>query len=172
MAESTKCNRCNSGLESHWKHCPVCGQSVDGVLDNPSLVTTVELSQQDQEDRQVVYEQANQDLRNTGLLLQIMAYGLALGFGYYLFNGRLLWRGSSDTITFWILMVAFICVILAVIGMVIAGFSGSKSDRSALNVLLQILAIGLKLVFLIGSFILLWFFAMVIYLLETCGCIR
>jgi hypothetical protein len=101
-----------------------------------------------------------------------MAYGLALGFGYYLFNGRLLWRGSSDTITFWILMVAFICVILAVIGMVIAGFSGSKSDRSALNVLLQILAIGLKLVFLIGSFILLWFFAMVIYLLETCGCIR
>jgi hypothetical protein len=158
-------------MESRWKHCPVCGQSVDGVLDNPYLVTRGELSQQDQEDRQVVYEQANQDLRNTGLLLQIMAYGLALGFGYYLFNGRLLRRGSFDTITFWILIVTFICVILSVIGMVMGSYSGSKSDRSAVNLLLQSLAIGLKLLFIIGSFILLWIFAMVIYLLETCGCI-
>ena len=172
MTKSIKCNRCGSGLETNWKHCPVCGQSVDGVLDNPYLVTGGQLSQEDQEDRQVVYEQANQDLRNTGLLIQIMAFGLTLGFGYYLLNGRLTAIGSFDTITSRILIVSLICVILAVMGMSFSSFGGSKGDKTAVNAVLQGLAIGLKLLILISFFILLWFFAMIIYLLETCGCIR
>lgn len=172
MANKPKCNRCGSGMEANWKHCPVCGQSVDGVLDNPWVSMPAELSREDQEDRQVVYQQANQDLRNTGVLIQILAYALALGFVYLLFSGGLTWVGPTDKIFSWIFVIGMITVVLAILGMVTVANSKSDADRSALGIFLQTILALLKVISLLGLFVVMWFVATVIYILETCGCIQ
>ncbi|MFM8398601.1 MAG: hypothetical protein ACKOAH_12300 [Pirellula sp.] len=172
MANKLKCNRCGSGMETNWKHCPVCGQSVDGVLDNPYMSMPAELSREDQKDRQVVYQQANKDLRNTGVLIQILAYSLALGFVYLFFSGGLTWAGSTDKIFTRIFVVAMITVVLVILGMFTVATSKSDADRSALGIFLQTTLALLKVISLLGLFIVMWFVATVIYILQTCGCIR
>jgi hypothetical protein len=131
-----------------------------------------ELSREDQEDRQVVYQQANQDLRNTGVLIQILAYSLALGFVYLFFSGGLTWAGSTDKIFTQIFVVAMITVVLVILGMFTVATSKSDADRSALGIFLQTTLALLKVISLLGLFIVMWFVATVIYILQTCGCIR
>jgi len=168
MTTKPTCNRCGSGMEATWKHCPVCGQSVDGVLENPFTPSSSELSQEDKEDRSVVYQQANQDLQNTGVGIQILALVVALGMGFILFNSRLTSLGSLDKVTSWIVVGGIVCVALTIVGVVIKNLGKSRGEASVLAIFLESLTSLIQVISLIGFFILLWILAGIIYFLETC----
>ncbi len=168
MTTKPTCNRCGSGMEAAWKHCPVCGQSVDGVLENPFTPSSSELSQEDKEDRSVVYQQANQDLHNTGVGIQILAWVVALGMGFILFNFRLTSLGSLDKVTSWIVVGGVVCVALTIVGVVIKNLGKSRGEASVLGIFLESVTSLIKVISLIGFFILLWILAGIIYFFEIC----
>ena len=168
MTTKPTCNRCGSGMEATWKHCPVCGQSFDGVLEKPFTPPSSELSQADKEDRNVVYQQANQDLQKTGVGIQILAWSLAMGFGFILFNTRLTSLGSLETITTWIVIGGIVCVVLAIVGVVIKNLGKSGGEATALGIFLESVISLIKLFSLIVFFIFLWILVGIIYFFETC----
>jgi len=168
MTRKPTCNRCGSGMEATWKHCPVCGQSFDGVLEKPFTPPSSELSQADKEDRNVVYQQANQDLQNTGVGIQILAWVVAMGFGFILFNTRLTSLGSLESITFWIVVGGGICVALLIIGVSINNPGRFRGEGSVLGVFLESVAALIKIISLIAFFIFLWILVGIIYFFETC----
>ena len=169
MKTKPTCNRCGSGMEATWKHCPVCGQSVDGVLEKPFTPPSSELSPADKEDRNVVYQQANEDLQNTGVGIQILAWGLAMGFGFILFNTRLTSLGSLEAITFWVVLGGVVCVALLIIGVSMKNPGRSRGEGSVLGIFLESVAALIKIISLIGFFIFLWILVGILYFFETCG---
>ena len=87
MNATPTCVSCGHGpIESSWKLCPVCGQSVNRDAITTLATKDTKPTEQDQIDRKRVYQQANQDLQNKARWLLFLAVLGAFGVGWILLD--------------------------------------------------------------------------------------
>lgn len=152
MNATPTCGSCGHGpIESSWKLCPVCGQSVNRDAITTLATKDTKPTEQDQIDRKRVYQQANQDLQNKARWILFLAVLGAFGVGWILLD-----RGNFEA--------GAIAIVISLAILLYLRTTGSRSQKRLASGCLT----SISAFFIVAFFFMLWMIASIIFMLETC----